>query len=97
MVVTLEIVERLVLVGAHHVGHILLRMDIAYAALRVALEQEVTDRVRQMRLTEPHAAIYEQRVVSFAGTLRDLHRRRARELIRLACHEGREAEVGIEA
>ena len=95
-VIALEIVERLVLVGAHDVGHVRLGMDVADLRGRILLQDLVADRLDQVRLAEAHAAVDEQRVVR-RRMLGDLHAGGARELVGLAGDEGAERERRIEA
>ena len=85
-VVALEVVEGLVLVGAHDVGDVGLGVDVADLRRRVALQDVVADRLDQVRLAEPDAAVDEQRVVG-GRVLGDLHAGGARELVRLAGDE----------
>ena len=88
-VVALELVERLVLVGPHDVGHVGLGMDIADPGVGVGAQNVIADCLDEMCLAEPHAAIHEQRVVR-GGMLRDLETRRPRQLVGFARHEGGE-------
>jgi hypothetical protein len=54
-VVALERIEALVLVGAHHVGHELLGVDVAHLGLGVALEDLDADRLQQVGLAQARA------------------------------------------
>ena len=93
----LELVHRVVLQRAHHVADETLRVHVGDACFRIALLDEVRDRVHQMRLAQADAAIEEQRVVGAAGVLGDLARRGLGELIALALDEGGEGKFAIEA
>ena len=74
------------------------RSECTYAtfAAGFARQDQVADRVHQVRLAETDAAVDEQRVVRAAGILRDLKRRRARELVALAFDEALERESLVE-
>ena len=61
------------------------------------VEDLVADRLDQVRLAEPDAAVDKERVVRSAGVLGDLDGRRARELVRLAGDEAVECEAAVEA
>ena len=93
----LELVDRVVLQGAHHVADEALRMNVRDARLAVPRLDEMRDRVHQVCLAESHATIEEQRVIGAARILRDLQGGRFRELIALALDEGGEAEIRIQA
>ena len=95
-VVALEVVERLVLVGAHHVGHVGLGVDVADPGAGFAREDVVADRLDQVGLAEADAAVDEQRVVG-GRMVGDLHAGGAGELVGLAGDEGRERERRVEA
>ena len=95
-VIALEIVERLVLVSAHDVGHVRLGVDVADLRGRVRAAGLVADRLDQVRLAEPDAAVDEQRVVR-RRMVGDLHSGRARELVGLAGDERGERERRVEA
>src|SRR6185312_5314649 len=95
-VIALEIVERLVLVGANDIGHVGLGMDVADLRGRIVGEDLVADRLDKMRLAEPDAAVDEQRVVR-GRIVGDLHARGACQLVGLARDESRERERGIDA
>jgi hypothetical protein len=97
MVVALELVERLLLIGTHHVGNVLLGVRIAHSRLLALRGDMVSDRLQQVRLPKADAAVDEQRVVGDAGILGNLDRRGACELVGLAGHETVEREVAIEA
>src|SRR5262249_3012534 len=73
-----------------------LRMNISHACIAVALDDEMRDRMHEVRLAETDAAVEEQRVVCVPRILRDLKRRGLRELIALAFDEAAEREVGID-
>ena len=95
-VVALELVERLVLVGAHDVGHVGLGVDVADLRVGLALQDVVADRLDQVGLAQPHASIDEERVVR-RRVLGDLDARGTSELIGLAGHERVERERAVEA
>src|ERR1700722_1819632 len=59
----LELVDRVVLQGSHHVTDKAFRMHVGNTCFVIALLDEMRDRVHQMRLTEPYTAVEEQRVV----------------------------------
>ena len=59
--------------------------------------QLVAHRVHQVRFTQTHAAIKEQRVIGATGILGDLAGGGTGQLVRLTLDEGLEGEVGIEA
>ncbi len=63
MVVTLELVEGFLLIGANHIGDILRGVKIADAGAGMLRENEVADRMDQVRLAKTHATVDEQRVV----------------------------------
>src|SRR5688572_27557062 len=96
MVVALELVERLLLIGTHHVGDVRLGMDIADARLRPLIGKLVADRLHQVGLAQAHAAVDKQRVIGNAGVLGDLHGGGPRQLVRLAGDEAVEGERRIE-
>jgi len=98
MVVALELVEGLVLVGAHDVGHVTLGVDVADLGLRILQVDVVADRLDQVRFTQADTAVHEQRVVGrVARVLCDLHRRGARQLVALTGDQRIEGEARIEA
>ena len=70
-----------------------LGVQVGDARARVALADQVADRVHQVRLAEADAAVDEQRVVGRAGILRDLVRRGLGEVVALALDEAGEAEI----
>src|SRR4029079_19605488 len=74
-VVALEGIEALVLVGAHEVVNELLGMDVADLRFRIALEDLDADRLEEVRLAQPRAAVDEEGVVGGPGILSDLDRR----------------------
>ena len=84
VVVLLEAVERLVLIGAHDIGHILFRVDVAHVRMRIVFMHQVADRLDQMRLAQADAAVDEQRVVGGARMLGDLQSRCTRQLVGLS-------------
>ncbi|MNC84868.1 hypothetical protein D3C83_04360 [compost metagenome] len=96
MVVALEIVERFVLVGPHHVRHVLLGVDVTDLGLRGLLAQPVPDRLYQMGFTQADAAIYKKRVVCRSGAFRHLGGCGPRELVGLAGNEGIEGKGRVE-
>jgi hypothetical protein len=96
VVVALEVVERLALVGLHHVGHVLLGVDVADPRAGLVEQQLVADRVDQVGLAEADAAVQEQRVVRDARVVRDLDRGGARELVGLTGHEVVEREHRVQ-
>ena len=50
VVIALELVERLLLVGTHHVGHVLLGVDVADACLGTSVGHLVADCLHQVGL-----------------------------------------------
>ena len=94
-VIALEVVERLVLVSAHHVRDIRFGMDVADFRGGVALQDVVAERLDEMRLAQTDTAIDEERVVG-RGVLGHLQPGCPGELVRLARDERREGEAGIE-
>ena len=95
-VIALEVVEGLVLISADDVGYIGLGVDVANLRIRVGVENVIADRLDQVRLAQPNAAINEQRVVR-RRMFGDLQARRASELIGLAGDESGKGKSGIEA
>ena len=95
-VVPLELLEALVLVGADDVGDVGLRVGVADLGGRVLRQDVVADRLDQVRLAQPHAAVDEQRVVG-RRMLGDLQRGGAGELVRLAGDEAVERQRRVEA
>ena len=91
-----ELVDGVVLERLDHVADETLGVHVRDARALVAAADHVADRVHQVRLAQPDAAVDEQRVVRAAGILSDLHRRCARQLVALALDEARESEVRIE-
>ena len=63
MVVTLEFLEGLLLVGTHDVRNIVRRVQVADSCVGSLRQQEISNRVDDVGLAQPDAAIYEQRVV----------------------------------
>jgi hypothetical protein len=92
----LEIVHRIVLQRLDHVAHESLAVHVGNARVGVAFLDLVRDRMHQMRLAEPDAAVDEQRVVGLARISGDLDRRRLRELVALALDEAVEREIRID-
>ena len=97
VVVALELVEGLLLIGAHHVGDVLLGVDVPDASVGPRVGERIADRLHQVGLAQAHAAIDEQRVIGNAGVFGHLDRRSAGELVRLAGHEAVERESPVEA
>ena len=62
--------------------------DIREPRRRIALLDQVADRLHQVRLAHSHSAIEKQRVVGLGGLLGDGLGRRVRELIRRANDKG---------
>src|SRR6266508_2279801 len=77
MVVTLELVEGFLLIGANHIGDILRGVKIADAGAGMLRENEVADRMDQVRLAKTHATVDEQRIVRRSRMFGDLQRRAA--------------------
>src|SRR6266581_8238976 len=84
MVVALELVEGFLLVGANHIGDVLRGVKVAHPGAGMLCENEVADRVDQVRLAEAHATVDEQRVVRRSWMFGDLQRRGAGELVGFA-------------
>src|SRR5512134_805983 len=97
MVVALEVVECLVLVGAHHIRDVLLRVDIADLGFRRLQAQAVADRLDEVGLAEADTAVDEERVVGGPGPFGNLGGCSARKLVGLAGDERLEGEAGIES
>src|SRR5712691_1076638 len=97
MVVTLELVEGFLLIGANHVGDILCGMKIADAGAGMLRENEVADRVDQVRLAKSNATVDEQRVIRCSRMFGDLQRRGAGELVGFSGDETVETEFWNEA
>ena len=95
-VVALEIVERLVLIGADDIRHVGLGMDVAYSRVGIVLENVIADSLDEVGLSQPDAAINEEGVVR-CWMLGHLKATCAGELVGLAGHEGVEGKPGIEA
>ncbi len=96
-IVPLELVERLVLVRAHHVATRRSRRGCSGCLRRrVGREDVVADRLDQVGLAEPHAAVDEKRVVR-SRVVGHLQAGGPGELVGLAGHEAREVEGRIEA
>ena len=95
-VVTLEIVERLVLIGAERRRTRTSRHGCSGCVRWIVFEDMVADGLDQVGLSETDAAVHEQRVVR-GRMLGYLKPARAGELIGLAGHEGLERESRIEA
>ena len=73
MIVALELVERLVLVGAHDVGHVAFGMDVADLGLRVLLVDVVADGLDQVGLAQADSAVDKERVIGrIAGIVGNL-------------------------
>ena len=97
VVVALEFVEGFLLIGAHHVGHVLLGVDVTDACLRPPVGDLVADGLHEVRLAQADAAIDEQRVVRDTGVFRDLDRCSARKLVGLAGDEAVERKTAVQA
>src|SRR5713101_7209479 len=97
MVVTLELVEGFLLIGANHIGDILCGVKIADAGAGMLRENEIADRVDQVRLAKSDAAVDEQRVVRRSRMFGDLQRRSAGELVGFAGEKTVETEFWNEA
>ena len=97
VVVALELVEGFLLVGAHHVGNVLLGVDVANARLGPMLRDLVADRLHQVRLAEAHSAVDEQGVVGNPRVFRYLERRSAGELVRLPGDKAVEGVAAVQA
>ena len=96
VVVALELVERLLLVGAYYVGNVLFGMYIPNARLRPSIGNLVANGLHEVRLTQANAAVNEQRVVRGPGIFGYLDGRSARELVRLAGDEAVERKTAVE-
>ena len=83
--------------GVDHLVHEPLGRDVGELQVAIVLQHVLPDRVHQVRLAQPHAAVDEQRVVRARRRLRDRAAGRVRELIRRADDEGVEGVAGIEA
>ena len=94
-VVALEGVEGLGLVGADHVGVVILGVHVADHLLRHVLQDVVADGVDQVGLAEAGATVDEHRVVRCAARVeRHLHRGRAGQIVGLADDQVVEGEAG---
>ena len=94
MVIALELVERLLMVGAYHVGDVLRSVQVADLGGRVLYQHIVSYRVDQVRLAQADAAIDKQRIVGSTGVLGHLQPRGARQLVGLADNEIVERKFG---
>ena len=92
-----EIDDAVVADGVDHLVHEPLGRDVGELEIAIVLQHVVPDRVHQVRLAEPHAAVDEQRVVRARRRFGDRAAGRVRELIRRADDEGVEGVAGIEA
>ena len=97
MIVTLELVEGFLLIGANHIGDILRGVKIADAGAGMLRENKVADRMDQVRLAKTHATVDEQRVVRRSRMFGDLQRRGAGELVGFAGDKIVETKFGNEA
>ena len=92
---SLEVVDAIVLQRPHHVAHEALGVHVSHARFLVALEDQVSDRMHQMRLAQADATVNEQRVVGAARIAGHLQRRGLGEMIALALDETVEGEVVV--
>ena len=92
-----EIDDPVVADGVDHLVHEPLGRDVGQLQVAIVPEDVLPDRVHQMRLSQSHAAVDEQRVVRSRRRLGDRAARRMRELIRGADDEGVEGVAGIES
>src|SRR5438105_661254 len=95
-VMSLEVIERLVLIGADDIRHVSLGMDVAYSRVGIVLENVIADGLDEVGLSETDAPIHEEWVVR-CWMLGNLKATCAGELIGLAGHKGIEGKPGIEA
>jgi len=93
----LEVVDRVVLQGAHHVAHEALGVHVGNPRVLVLRADVVADGVHQVRLAEADTAVDEQRVVGPSRVRGDLHRCGAGELVALALDEIGEREICVQA
>src|SRR5258705_6971990 len=87
VIVLFKTVESFVLISAHNVRNILLRMNVSNAGRRIELDQHVADGLDQMGLAQPDAAVDEQRVVGNPGMLCNLQGGGTRKLVGFPGHE----------
>src|SRR6202790_5035946 len=93
---SLEVDERLVLIGADDIRHVCLGMDVTYSRVGIVLQNVIANGLDQVGLSKTDAAIHEEGVLR-CWMLGHLKAPRAGELIGLAGHEGIEGKPGIEA
>src|SRR5688572_6481826 len=96
MVVALEIVESLVLIGAHDIRDVLLGVYVANLAFRCASVQRIAYSLNKVSLAQSHTAIDEKRVVGRAQPLSNLRRGGARQFVRLTGDDSLERECRIQ-
>ena len=82
--------------GVDHLVDEAVRGDVEEVQLPVARLDVVADRVHQVGLAEPHAAVDEERVVGLDGDLGHRARGGVRELVRGADHEALERVLRVE-
>src|SRR4029077_4783152 len=82
--------------GADELARELLDRHVTDGQAVVELLNVVADRVKQVRLPEPRAAVDEERVVRLAGLLGDRECRAVREAVPVADHEVAERVAGVE-
>ena len=92
-----EIDDAVVADRVDHLVHEPLGRDVGELQIAVVLQHVLPDRVHQVRLAQPHAAVDEQRVVRARRRFGDGAARGVRELIRRADDEGVEGVAGIQA
>ena len=92
----LELIDRVVLQGAHHVADKLLRVHISHPGSRPIGQNEVPDTLHQVGLAEPNTAVDEQGVVAPAWIAAHLQGGGPRHLVALALDELFEGVLRIE-
>ncbi len=95
-VALLEVVDGVMLQGAHHVHDEAFGAHIEHLGIGIALEDGVAHRLHEMGLAQSDAAIDIQGVVGFPRVFCDLSGSRHRELIGFALDVGLKGESGIE-
>ena len=91
-----EVVDATLLDAGDEVVGELLARGVHDALAREARHHGVADRVHEVRLAEAHAAVEEERVVGFAGSLRDRQAGSVGETVGRADDEGPERVAGVE-
>src|SRR3990172_6847297 len=97
VVVTLEFIERLLLISAHHIGNVLGRVQISDLGAGMLCQNEVSNRMYEVGFTKADTSVDEQRVIGGTRMFSHLQCRRAGKLIGLSGDEIVKREFGYEA